>query len=167
MENPKGWWGYIIVNVLVFGVLLIMGYNGWSLPFHSYSGIWIAMSAGFLGAMFSMLIKNRQRISQGSLEELSVVSSFPNLIVRGSVGLGAGVFLYFVFDSGLLGDSLWPKLKNLGFAELAYDNSFKVPNKDLCLLILWCFLAGFSETLVPGILDNAEQKASKTYKSDQ
>ncbi len=161
-RNFDGWKGYILVNLVVFGFLLLMAWKGWTLPLQSFPGILIAMAAGFLGAMFSMLIKNRQRVSEGSLEELRAISSFPNLIVRGSVGLGAGVILYFFFDSGLLVDSLWPNLKELGFDELKYDNSVKVPNKDLCLLVIWCFLAGFSENLVPGILQKTEQKATKT-----
>lgn len=160
--NIKEWKGYTIVNILVFGSLLVMGWNGWSLPFQSFPGIWIAMSAGFLGAMFSMLIKNRKRISEGSLEELTAVSSFPNLIVRGSVGLGAGVILYFFFDTGLLVDDLWPRLEELGFNPVVNYKGLEVPNEDLCLLVIWCFLAGFSENLVPGMLQKTEQKASTT-----
>ena len=33
-----------------------------------------------------------------------------------------------------------------------------MPSKSLALLTFWCFLAGFSENLVPGILSGTEQQ---------
>jgi hypothetical protein len=130
-------------------------------PFRSYPGLLIAMSAGFLGATFSMLIQNQRRVSEGSLEHLNVASSWHTLIVRGSVGLGGAAILYFFFESGLLGGSLWPDLNELDFVEVKGFKELLVPNKNWCLLIIWCFLAGFSETLVPTILQDTEHKRAK------
>jgi hypothetical protein len=36
--------------------------------------------------------------------------------------------------------------------------TFVMPSKALALLTFWCFLAGFSETLVSTILRSTEQK---------
>jgi len=40
--------------------------------------------------------------------------------------------------------------------------TFVVPSKDLALLTVWCFLAGFSEILVPSILAGTERQLSET-----
>jgi hypothetical protein len=36
--------------------------------------------------------------------------------------------------------------------------AFALPSKSLALLTFWCFLAGFSERLVPGILSGTEKQ---------
>jgi hypothetical protein len=126
------------------------------------------MSAGFFGATFSMLWNSRNRASQGTLEDLSAACSWTTLTVRGAVGLGAAAILYFFFRSGLLDGNLWPDINELGFDMLGETKEGEkvdlerqlVANEDLCLLIIWCFLAGFSETLVPNILVQTE-KASQ------
>jgi len=40
----------------------------------------------------------------------------------------------------------------------ALPMTFVSPSKALALLTFWCFLAGFSEALVPSILSNAERQ---------
>ena len=138
--------------------------------FRNYPGLIVAMASGFFGATFSMLIQSRKRASEGSLEDLNAAANWTTLTVRGSVGLGAAAILYFFFRSGLLDGHLWPDLHELGFdglgAELddgAVDTRPQlVPNEDLCLLIIWCFIAGFSETFVPNILAQTEKRSEPT-----
>jgi hypothetical protein len=91
-----GWGPFFLINLLLVAVLLVIYQTQMHFPFRTYPGILIAMSAGFLGATFSMLIQNQGRVSQGSLEHLNVCSSWHMLIVRGSVGLGAAVILLFL-----------------------------------------------------------------------
>jgi hypothetical protein len=43
--------------------------------------------------------------------------------------------------------------------------SFVVPSKDLALLTVWCFLAGFSESLVPSILSSTERQFAESTAS--
>jgi hypothetical protein len=38
--------------------------------------------------------------------------------------------------------------------------AFVVPSRDLALLTVWCFVAGFSEALAPSILAGAERQLS-------
>ena len=40
------------------------------------------------------------------------------------------------------------------------DNSmsFVIPSTDLALMTVWCFLAGFSEVLVPNLLTGTERQ---------
>ncbi len=37
--------------------------------------------------------------------------------------------------------------------------ALRVPNKHLALLIIWSFLAGYSQTLVPSLLTRTEARA--------
>ena len=130
-------------------------------PFRTYPGLIVALAAGFFGATFSMLVQTQRRIAESSLDDLRSASSWRTLLVRGSVGLGAAAILYFFFRSGLLGGNLWPDLSMLAFdALVSVGTQGLVPNQHWCLLVIWCFLAGFSETLVPNILSKTEQKAS-------
>jgi len=160
MKKLLEWAPFILVNLFFLGILAGAKYGEVTFFFQAYMGILIAMSAGFLGATFSMLIQNQRRVSEGSLEDLTAASSWYALIVRGSVGLGAAVILYFFFESGLLEGSLWPDLENLSFNGVKSLHGAHVPNANWCLLVIWCFLAGFSETLVPSILQKTEQKGS-------
>lgn len=170
MTNISGWTRFSLFNLVIFGALIAMYQLQWVAVFVTYPGLLVAMSAGFMGATFSMLIQNKQRVSEGTLDDLIAASSWYTLMVRGSVGLGAAAILYFFFESGLLEGSLWPDLTQLGFnkiktpaGELAIESSrvFRVPNQHWCLLVVWCFLAGFSETLVPNILQKTEQKGAE------
>jgi hypothetical protein len=124
----------------------------------TYTGLIVAMASGFFGAAFSMLLQSQRRASQGTLEDLSAASSWTTLTVRGSVGLGAAAILYFFFRSGLLEGTLWPDLGKLAFDAVENNETFLVPNQQWCLLIIWCFIAGFSETFVPNILAQTEAK---------
>lgn len=163
--GPDGWAPFLLINTAIAAVLIGVALERVDVVFATYPGIFIAMSAGFLGATFSMLIQNQQRVSQGTLEDLTAASGWHTLLVRGSVGLGAAVILYFFFESGLLEGSLWPKLTQLDFTTVSSANgsrSLSVPNRNWCLLVIWCFLAGFSETLVPNILQKTEDKSSSS-----
>ena len=76
-------------------------------------------------------------------------------------GLGDAAILYFFFRSGLLGGNLWPDLSKLAYDALEQRGpTALVPSQHWWLLVIWCFLGGFSETLVPNILTRTEQKAS-------
>ena len=164
------WGGFGIVAMFVLALLLwvlVQVYpaseeeHGPLVLFRIYPGLIVAMVSGFFGATFSMLVQSSRRATEGTLEDLSGACAWHTLIVRGSVGLGAAAILYFFFRSGLLEGSLWPKLIELkDEALLNQDVKGLVPNRDWCLLVIWCFLGGFSETLVPNILSKTEQKAA-------
>jgi hypothetical protein len=164
MSKPvdSGWGWFIGVNVLMI-TLVVVGANFTNrMPdlVHAYTGLLIAMLSGFLGASFSMLLQSQRRVANGTLEDLIAAGHWYNLAVRGAVGVGAAVLLYFFFESGLLEGSLWPELDKLGFAAVQGGDGFFVPNRHWCLLVIWCFIGGFSESFVPSILQKTEAKGS-------
>lgn len=150
----------VLLLVLVLNVAASKDEHAWGFVFRTYPGLVVALASGFFGATFSMLLQTQRRTTAASLDDLSSASSWRTLMVRSSVGLGGAAILYFFFESGLLEGSLWPDLKQLSYLPLNSSDGGLVPNQHWCLLIIWCFLGGFSETLVPNILIKTEEKAA-------
>jgi hypothetical protein len=152
----------VMIVAAAYGVYLAPGSKLVASTVSAYPGLVLAMAAGLFGATFSMLVQIQQRTSQGTLDDIQSAASWHSLIVRCSFGLGAAAILYFFFESGLLEGSLWPSIDNLEFVESKTGNLQRVPNKDWCLLVIWSFLAGFSENFVPTILIRTEAKEQKS-----
>lgn len=154
----------------------------------SYSGIFVAVSTGLVGGIFSMMTGQRTIHTSLSIEALLVATSSKMILLRLGIGLIAALIVYFFFESGLIGGELFPDLKQIGFARtcrppgtLDFNGSMVplsaecsatrtlgalVPNAELCKLVVWSFLAGFSEKLVPGMLARVEKGAHESDRED-
>lgn len=163
-----------------------MTYLNTTFPF----GLFIAMVTGLFGATFFMLIQLQQKISEAGLTDARDMWTWPLIFLRCLVGVGAASVLYFFFKSGLLEGSIWPDLSGLGFDNiLAIDQKaakaaaeaaiaagkaipdtpkpsaathLYVPNRDFALIVVWSFIAGYSQTLVPSLLLATEGRQGKT-----
>jgi len=125
-----------------------------------YTGFWVASVSGWLGASFFMLAELQRRMGEGSLDDAREMWGFSFIILRCLVGAGGALVLYFFFQSGLLKGSPWPDLVKLGYDPCCNaSKTLLVPNQHLALLIIWSFLAGYSQTLVPSILVSTEASA--------
>jgi len=152
--------GAIVLMVVVLVAHSMAGSESWPI-FRAYAGLLVGMSAGLFGAAFSMLTQSQRRASQGTLEDVDVAVEWHTLVIRGAFGIGAATILYFFFESGLLEGSLWPNLERLGAQEVGQSKVLKVPNRDLSLLVIWCFIAGFSENFVPSVLVRTENRGNE------
>ena len=127
---------------------------------HKLSGLVLALITGLLGAAFSMIAMAQRRLKDITLEELQLQSRWEFLILRLGFGSGAAVILYFGFQSGILDGALFPNITQIGVIENKPDNGQQwaawVPNTDLASLMVWSFIAGFSENFVPNFLNRAE-----------
>lgn len=108
-----------------------------------------AITSGWFGAAFSMLIGLKDRLLQSSLDELRVNYRYDFLSSRVVIGIGAALILYFFLRADLLTGSIFPDLNNLN----------DLSPKDASLFVIWSFIAGFSEKFVPNLLTKAEEKA--------
>ena len=141
---------------------------GWS---RSLSPVVLALAAGNFGAAFSMMAQTRKRIEISGLEDMRTNSRMVMLLFRLCVGVGAAMIIFYVFDSGVLGESANfpnPQHARIDYATTgAGQNAVDVllPNSDLSLLLVWCFIAGFSEVLVPSILQRAEGGVANAHRS--
>ena len=105
-----------------------------------------------LGAAFSTLISVRRRLESSTLDEVEVLQRYSYLVSRIFVGIGAGIIFFYFVQGGLLQGQFFPTL------HMDNGENFDFKYKDLSLLIVWCFISGFSEQLVPNILSKTEER---------
>ena len=110
-----------------------------------------ALSAGGLGASFSMLIGMSSHFQGLKLDAIKLMCRYSYILMRVFVGVGAGlVFMYFL-QAGLIEGAFLPDLSAMSTAlEL----------KDHAMLVIWCIVAGFSEKLVPGVIAKVESSVN-------
>ena len=132
----------------------------------------VSALAGGWGAAFSMLSSVKGRLESADLNDLKLMRSGWILWSRPLIGVGAAAILYFFTASGLLAGAAFPTFVTkmeiaAGQAQPATPGAPATPavppappaRTQLALLIVWCFLAGFSERLVPSLLAKTEDRA--------
>ncbi len=165
--------GFGLTGVIV-GVFLILG-TGWfavavdKMPFTDlvkYNLI-VTTFFGFLGAYLSRLIAFQNTAVTLSVDDLENGYSWHFLMVRLLVGGLSSVILYFVISGHLIGGELFPAPvggASGGFGALWTVHSgegmpYEGPSANFAKLIVWCFIAGFSERFLPDSLSALEAKS--------
>lgn len=161
----------ILVGVFIAFVLMIAPYvlvnfgnkteisKWWSL-----FALYTALTSGALGAFFSRLISLQRQWSSMSLDEVFLHRDFLYTLLRAGVGVCGALIAYFFLRSGIIEGALFPDFAKVAIKFVDVEGpasvpmSFVMPSEDLALLTFWCFLAGFSEALVPSILANTERQ---------
>ena len=148
--------GFIFISAIVVFIVVMFIRNqllGW-LGFESYTML-LAAIAGCWGAAFSMLTGLKTRTDASKLEDLKLTRRFHLLLIKILVGVGAALILYFFLRSGLLKGDAFPDLSRR-LPDNATGNCLGDTWNIWAFLIVWCFLAGFSEKLVPSLLAKTE-----------
>jgi hypothetical protein len=114
--------------------------------------IYTAISSGALGASFSVLLGLNDRIKGSSISRLKMLQRPIFTISKIVTGFGAGLIMFYFLQSGLIKGIAFPEFT--GDDHIILDGDFR----SLALLIIWCFISGFSEKLVPGILSKTEEQ---------
>jgi hypothetical protein len=151
---------YVIIN---FGSAKEIG-SWWSL-----FALYTALTAGLMGAFFSRLIDVQRHWGNFTLDEVYLHRELSYMLLRAGVGVCGALIVYFFLRSEFVSGPLFPNFVDVAIRYVVIDadktNSvgmtFVMPSKDLALLTFWCFLAGFSEALVPSILASTEKQLSE------
>jgi len=131
--------------------------------------LYTAVTAGLFGAFFSRLIGMQAIISSSSLGAIRDAGDYYSILSRGIVGMCGALIVYFFLQSGLVQGSVFPDFDALGIDKWSWPKDgtspgvhwfIVVPNQSLSLLVVWSFIAGFSERLVPNILASTEKALS-------
>jgi hypothetical protein len=167
--------GACTLFVLPYGYIYKISWLGKdvAMPFDHWAWLplWTAVTAGFFGAMFSRLLYLQTNSNVFSLDAIKDAREWSSIFLRGAVGMTGAVIVYYFLQSGVLTGSFFPKFEEIGIAQLHFRDASDtlgdmpntavplrliLPNTQLALLVVWSFLAGFSERLVPSILQSTE-----------
>lgn len=122
-----------VLAVLFFGTLLGIGILNAMVPETlnwSFSGYFLAVVAGLLGASFSVFNRDRSLIQGNSIEETMLQTGLANVYLRIGIGGISAAILYFFFNAGLLNGTLLPNLEALGFTPLSPSGVTKAEIAD-------------------------------------
>jgi hypothetical protein len=75
------------------------------------------------------------------------------------------VIVFFFLKSGIVSGVVFPDFSQIGVEEFAIKaphDPVYFPTESWALLVVWSFLAGFSERLVPSILRETEETIGKS-----
>jgi hypothetical protein len=170
-----------VVALLAFGAVMVPTiYGEWTFDYGDMGLLLVAGLGGAWGATFSLLTSLKGRLDASTFDGLKMARPWVALASRALVGAGAACILFFFLLSGLLGGSAFPRLTEEAVTDAASRPSERntssavagtagsgdaragnaLPKRDLALLIVWCFLAGFSEQLIPGLLAKTAARAN-------
>ena len=133
------------------------------LPFYT------ALTSGLFGALFSRLLFLQSNWDTLTIGGLKAARDYTSIFLRGCVGMTGAVIVSFFLLSNVVGGGLFPTFSEIGLDTASYPKvegnaphlSLIYPSKSLALLVVWSFLAGFSERLIPSLLQDTEASIAK------
>lgn len=135
---------------------------------HAVTVLTVAMFAGMFGGFTSCLRRvytfNRGTDPISAMQALT--ASRASMLASPVLGVIFAVGIYLCLLGGVLNGNLFPNLTIQGISgrPITFPEFFGTVEgspADFAKLMLWAFLAGFAERLVPGVLDSFASEADK------
>ncbi len=117
----------------------------------------VAVVAGLFGAAFSMLRQRDDQSRAVDLEAVEHAASWSNLCTRLWAGVGGALVLYYVLLTGYIDV---PMLDSGVMREALTVKGPPGTIANHAALVILCFVAGFSERLVPGVVERMVGKVA-------
>jgi hypothetical protein len=127
--------------------------------------------AGLFGGAFSMLQRVQSPVIDGDQFSnlLSLRTARREILLAPIIGAVGALVLYCIFDAGLLKGTLFPAMfevrsprdGSLSFAAYLCSAG-PLAGVDHAKLLVWSFVAGFSERLLPDALDRITKQAASS-----
>lgn len=155
--------GFLLTGGLI-AALVGLGFGGQSgHPLLAQYNLVLTTAFGVLGAYLSRLIAFQNGAARLSVDDLENGYAWHVLLLRLMVGGLSALVVYFVIAGRLIGGELLPQPYDPtgGFGRLWQDfgmDGYSGPTPAFAKLIVWCFLAGFSERFLPDSLSALEAK---------
>lgn len=142
----------------------------------SLSTFGMVATFGMLGAYFSRMIAFQSNLATIKFNE--VVSSYVGRMLRLRMlyGMIGALIFYLLVRSGVINGPLFPKVDAVtiaenvpgsiggGKAKVATTLTILMPSAELAKLLVWSFIAGFSERLVPETIARIENTSQSSDK---
>jgi hypothetical protein len=135
------------------------------------AGLGLALIFGLLGAVFSRITRFQSVSAASQFDDVQSWFITPMMSIRLLSGMFGGLIFYFFIRSGLLGGKAFPNLELIANSRSKVDSSAACGTvavlseyEELAKLVVWSFIAGFSERLVPDTLVKMEGRASESGK---
>ena len=157
--------GFLLLAIIASAVVSVVVFVAYT---EQLGSLVFALLIGAAGAAVSIA---RRVESLSEKEAHAIETSWWPLVVPCLVGIAMGGMIYFLFmasilagdgEKGLFTSNLFPKFTKVESPEGRLLNLKDVLSVrpagiiDFGKLLVWCFLAGFSERLVPNVLHGIE-----------
>jgi hypothetical protein len=125
---------------------------------------------GLLGAFFSRITRFQSTSEGLTWDTVSSAFKTPIMFLKLISGVFGALIIFFIIRSGLLGGEAFPQFDNMLVSAAKIDGAtpgqiVTIMNynfQELAKLLVWSFIAGFSERLVPDTLVRVEGRSQGT-----
>ncbi|KAF3981590.1 MAG: hypothetical protein HFP81_02890 [Methylococcales symbiont of Hymedesmia sp. n. MRB-2018] len=152
----------MLTVVFYVSVVLIIAYG---VKYYAVDFLLLLFLSGALGGTISTYIRVKSLPLMDDNKAITKVLAIVQIHITPIVAGVLGFFLYLLFASGIVTGALFPEFSGLEepfeTAQSMIDFVKTKTNLDGIKALVWAFIAGFSERMVPNILDKIVQESEE------
>lgn len=170
------WAAVVVVLIPLLAVAAAFLWQGGAMTFFEIAGKYSLMSmiySGAVGAIFSRLWAFQSHAGELTYEDLHRNYRKWLIFLRVFIGGIAAFVVYYLIASGIIAGELFPQVENGSFGTLwtsgmVQDSTqrYTMPMPNFAKLVIWCFVAGFSERFIPDRLGQVETSGGNSVQAN-